>query len=143
VHACRVVFIGLLAGGALALTGCAGTRVAEFGPLADNTPLVRLIVSEDRGLIERECEGAMALSPGPILGCQKSQPILLDGNFLVRTVKIVRFTDVLPSAMAFEIDAHELCHAIASVQEIRDPCHTGNGGMLRSSLPYSGRHPWR
>jgi hypothetical protein len=48
-------------------------------------------------------------------------------------VKIVRYTDALPSRMAFEIDAHELCHAIASVQGIADPCHAENHGLVEPS----------
>jgi hypothetical protein len=35
--------------------------------------------------------------------------------------------------MAFEIDIHELCHAVAALQPIEDPCHVGNRGFLRSS----------
>ncbi len=54
---------------------------------------------------------------------------------LVRTVKVVRYTDFLPSALAFEIDAHELCHAIAAFQTIPDPCHVGNEGLAQSSSP--------
>src|SRR5207244_10108055 len=53
---------------------------------------------------------------------------------LVRAVKIVRYTDVLPSRMAFEIDAHELCHAIAAVQSIEDPCHAVDHGIVESSV---------
>jgi hypothetical protein len=43
---------------------------------------------------------------------------------------IVRYTDSLPSKLAFEIEVHELCHAIASLQTIDDPCHVGNDGLL-------------
>jgi len=35
--------------------------------------------------------------------------------------------------MAFEIDAHELCHAIAAVQSIEDPCHAVDHGIVESS----------
>jgi hypothetical protein len=47
-----------------------------------------------------------------------------------RVITIVRYTDSLPSKLAFEIEVHELCHAIAPLQSIDDPCHVGNGGLL-------------
>jgi hypothetical protein len=34
--------------------------------------------------------------------------------------------------VAFEIEAHELCHAVASLQAMRDPCHDDNGGVVTS-----------
>ena len=55
-----------------------------------------------------------------------------------RVVKIVRYTDALPSEMAFEIDLHELCHMVAALQPVlRDPCHDGNDGQVLSG---TGRH---
>ena len=51
---------------------------------------------------------------------------------VARAVKIVRYTDRLPSEMAFEIDLHELCHVVAALQPIADPCHNGNGGTIRA-----------
>jgi hypothetical protein len=46
-------------------------------------------------------------------------------------MKIVRYAETLPSAVTFEIDAHELCHAVAALQLMDDPCHDGNNGMLQ------------
>lgn len=129
--------LGLTAG-ALLFAGCAGsTRVAEFGPLADRHHLVRIVVSEDRDLIERECRGALA--PGPIYGCQIARPVTTIGQQPARAVTIVRYTDHLPSALALEIETHEVCHAIASVQGLADPCHVGNNGLLRSVAGSNGR----
>ena len=51
----------------------------------------------------------------------------------VRSMKIVRYAESLPSAVTFEIDAHELCHAIAAVQSIEDPCHAVDHGIVESS----------
>jgi hypothetical protein len=127
----RERFRGALLVASLLCSGCASTRTAEFGRLPNNEPLVTLTVTEDRDVVRRECQGAVA--PGPILGCRALRPIVLDDDLIVQHVKIVRYTDALPSAMAFEIDIHELCHAVAALQPIEDPCHVGNRGFLQSS----------
>lgn len=122
----------LAAAAMLALAGCAGnTRVARFGMLAGDEPLVTLVVSEDRDLIRRECLNPVTV--GPVLGCQMSRDVAV-GEARVRAIKIVRYADVLPSEVTFEIDAHELCHAVAALQSIEDPCHRGNDGVLQASL---------
>ncbi len=113
------------------LTGCAGTRTAHLGLIAHNEPLVTLVVSEDRDTVNRECfdpDGARRL-----LGCQTSRLVELPGGVQVKVIKIVRYTDSLPSEMAFEIDVHELCHAVAAAQGITDPCHQENGGVIRTA----------
>lgn len=115
------------------LWGCVTTRAGQFGPLANNEHLVTLVVSVDRSVVERECRDALAL--GPVLGCGRSQVVTLQDGRTVRTVKIVRYAQALPSVTTFEIDIHELCHAIATVQRLTDPCHRGNGGMLQSGAP--------
>ena len=115
----------------LVLSGCVSTRVAQVGALTNGERLVTLVVSEDRQVVHRECQDVPAL--GPILGCQTSRALALPNGVAVRAVKIVRYTDALPSRMAFEIDAHELCHAIAAVQGIEDPCHAENRGIVESS----------
>ena len=122
---------GLVLGVALVgLTGCASTRSIEFGLIAPDRPLVTLVVSEDRDLVKRECQAAA--SRMQVLGCQMSKIVTLPGDVIAKTVKIVRFTDSLPSPMALEIDAHELCHTVASLQGLIDPCHEGNNGLLQS-----------
>jgi hypothetical protein len=35
--------------------------------------------------------------------------------------------------MAFEIEIHEFCHAIAALRTIDDPCHAENNGLLQAS----------
>ena len=70
---------------------------------------------------------------GAVLGCQQSWPITLPDGRRARGVKIVRYTDSLPSPLAFEIDIHELCHAVAALQLIDDPCHATNGGVVQAS----------
>ncbi|HTU02695.1 MAG TPA: hypothetical protein VMG58_12795 [Candidatus Sulfotelmatobacter sp.] len=119
---------------AMLLCGCTVTRVSQFGPLPDHQPLITLVVTEDRDLVKRECRGG---EEAPILGCEIMLNSSIDAAREVRTVKIVRYTDHLPSAMAIEIEAHELCHAVAALQGIPDPCHAENGGMLQSALPPS------
>jgi hypothetical protein len=119
-----VLALGLVA------SGCASTRSGELGMLATRDPLVTLVVSEQRTIVAQECPPRITATP--ILGCQTSRPVLMPDGNTARVVKIVRFTDALPSEMAFEIDLHELCHAIAALQPIRDPCHDGNGGQLLS-----------
>ena len=60
-------------------------------------------------------------------------------------MKIVRYAETAPSPATFEIDAHELCHAIAALQLMKDPCHDGNGGVLqaRESAGVAIQRPWR
>jgi hypothetical protein len=114
-----------------ALMGCAVTRTASFGPLAGDHMLVTLVVSEDRAVVAHECRDVRA--SGVILGCQMSAPVSLPDGSRARTMKIVRYTDQLPSPLAFEIDVHELCHAVAALQLIEDPCHQGNAGVAQAS----------
>jgi hypothetical protein len=102
-----------------------------MGILPSHDPLVTLVVSENRDVIERHCQGALAL--GPIYGCQIMRVSPQPDGSSVRTIKIVRYTDRLPSAMALEIDVHELCHAVATLQSVDDPCHVGNGGYLQAA----------
>jgi hypothetical protein len=123
-----VAFVALLT-----LGGCAtSTRMAQMGPLSTG-PLVTLIVTDDRAVVERECRDVPAL--GPILGCSIWRTVQPDGRTDVKMMKVVRYTDALPSALALEIDAHELCHVVAALQPIDDPCHVGNGGVVKSGAP--------
>jgi hypothetical protein len=116
---------------ALLFAGCAGTRVGAVGRLSNDDRLVTLVVTEDRKRVDSECKGVPSL--GSLLGCHVSRRVELEDSAAVQVVKIVRFTDRLPSAMAFEIEAHELCHAVAGLQAMRDPCHDENHGMLTSA----------
>ena len=122
---------------ALTLSGCAtGTRTASFGPLPGGGKLVTLVVSDDLEVVRREC-AELAIF-GRVLGCHTSHPVpanvagRADSAAPVRTIKIVRYAETLPSPATFEIDAHELCHAIAVLQLLEDPCHEGNGGVLQA-----------
>ena len=117
-----------LAAGVL-LAGCATTRTGAMGLLPTNERLVTLVISEDRTLIEDHCRGAAAV--GPVYGCQITRNSTLPDGVPVRLITIVRYTDSLPSAMAFEIDLHELCHTVATLQAgVNDPCHIENHGLL-------------
>ncbi len=112
------------------LTGCAaGTRSASLGVLPRDERLVTLVVSEDLTVVRRECPFAMPV--GSVLGCQTSRLVTLPDGTQIRTVKVVRYADGLPSALSFEIDVHEMCHALAAVQGIEAPCHVGNGGVVQ------------
>ena len=116
------------------LTGCASeTRMTSFGPLPGGARLVTLIVSEDLEVVRNQCRQV-----GPtthVLGCQTSKPVQIPGALPVRAMTIVRFAESLPSLVTFEIDAHELCHAVAALQLLPiDPCHDGNGGELQAML---------
>jgi hypothetical protein len=125
----------LVSGSLLLLSGCAATRAGEFGWLPNSEPLVTLIVTEDQGVVERECAGIA--EQGIVVGCQRSRMVVVPGERSVRVVKIVRFTDTLPSPLAFDIDGHELCHAVADLQGIPDPCHDEDEGVVQSSVPWS------
>src|SRR5437016_1974545 len=121
-----LVALGLL------LAGCAtSTRVVRMGPLGNGDRLVTVVVSEDRSVVRQECVNIPAA--GPILGCHLWRRVTGPGGAAVQLVKIVRFTDSMPSALALEIDVHELCHAIAALQPIDDPCHTDNHGIIESA----------
>ena len=99
-----------------------------MGVLPNDERLVTLVVSEDRGIVRDECRNVEAV--GPILGCSLWRPVTV-GNQPIRVIKIVRYTDRLPSPLALEIDVHELCHAVAALQPLTDPCHADNGGVVR------------
>jgi len=112
--------------------GCAAqTRTMRMGVLPNAERLVTLVVTEDRAVVREECRNVQ--SAGPILGCSTWRPVELADHGVVRVIKIVRYTDTVPSPLALEIDVHELCHAIAALQPIEDPCHTDNGGVIRAA----------
>jgi hypothetical protein len=118
-------------------SGCAtATRSGDLGVLPRGERLVTLIISEDPTVVRDECP--LDFRHGTVVGCQTSREIDVGDGQTVRAVKIVRYTDLAPSALAFEIDIHELCHAIAALQAIADPCHDGNGGMAQH--PMALRH---
>jgi hypothetical protein len=131
----RFAVLVLLPG--VALVGCATTRSGAMGLLPNQERLVTLVVTEDKALIQDHCRGALAV--GPILGCQVTRDTVLPDGNQVRLIKIVRYTDWLPSAMAFEIDLHELCHAVATLQStVPDPCHAENDGLLQAAAHQTG-----
>ena len=110
-------------------SGCTTTtRSGGLGLLPQGERLVTLVITEDPTVVRGECPPS--LGHAAVLGCQTSRPIELDDGRTVRVVKIVRYADRVPSALAFEIDIHELCHAIAALQVIEDPCHAENGGVV-------------
>ena len=122
------------------LGGCASsTRVMDMGPFSSGNRLVTVVVSEDPSVIHRECAGIP--SAGPVLGCHLWRRVMEPGVGAVQLVKIVRFTDTMPSTLSLEIDVHELCHAIAALQPIPDPCHADNNGIIESAASASAR--WR
>jgi hypothetical protein len=130
----RVVALAL--GAMLVLTGCAAaTSTMRMGVLPEGQRLVTLVVSEDRDVVTREC--ASVAAGGPVLGCHLWRRVRLPGGGEIRLVTIVRYTDAIPSALALEIDAHELCHAIAALQPISDPCHEDNGGVIQAATGLS------
>ena len=130
------LFIGL----AVLLAGCGtSTRIMQMGPLGDGARLVTVVVSEDRAVVRQQCADIPAA--GPILGCHLWRKVAGPGGTPVQLIKIVRFTDALPSRLALEIDVHELCHAIAALQPIDDPCHTDNQGIIESAASAAVR--WR
>jgi len=129
-----LVALGLL------LAGCAtSTKSMGMGPFSNGDRLVTVVVSEDRAVVRRECVDIPSV--GPILGCHLWRRVFEPGVGAVQLVKIVRFTDTMPSTLSLEIDVHELCHAIAALQPIPDPCHADNGGVIESAASAAIR--WR
>jgi hypothetical protein len=127
----KILQVAMTMAAALVITGCGTTtRMASFGPLPGGTSLVMLVVSEDLKVVKKECAGVVA--HGQVMGCMISRPVNGDGILPVRAMKIVRYAEVAPSPVTFEIDAHELCQAVASLQLLpKDPCHERNGGSLQ------------
>ena len=124
--------------GALLLSGCATpTRLARMGPLPSLEPLVTLIVSDDRAVVERECRDVPAL--GPVLGCSMWRTVRAGGAREIKLMTVVRYADAVPSELALEIDAHELCHVVAALQSLEDPCHVGNDGVIQSAAGIAPR----
>jgi len=131
----------LLIGLGVLLAGCATpTKIMEMGPLGHGDRLVTVVVSEDREVVREACVNIPSV--GPVLGCHLWRKIAGPGGTTVQLVKIVRFTDAIPSALALEIDVHELCHAIAALQPIDDPCHADNHGIIESAAA-SAAVRWR
>ena len=128
----RLLQAAMVMATAVVVTGCGTTtRMVNFGPLPGGTHLVTLIVSEDLEVVKTHCAGVV--KHGRVMGCQISSPAKGPGGaLLVRAITIVRYAETVPSPVTFEIDAHELCHAIASLQLLKDPCHAGNGGILQA-----------
>jgi hypothetical protein len=119
----------------LGVSGCAtATRAGQFGELPNGQPLVTLIVTEDHDIVVHGCAG-IVVKHGVVAGCQRSRRVAFDGERTFRSVTIVRYTDWLPSSLAFEIDGRQLCHAIADLQSIEDPCHAENDGMMEAAMP--------
>ena len=127
-HVFSLLFFASLA---LVLAGCAGTRMAQVGRLPTGDRLVTVVISEDRETVDRECGYPLAV--GPVYGCQSTNAIALPDGRTARLIKVVRYTDALPSPMAFEIEIHELCHTVAALQTIDDPCHAENNGLIQMS----------
>ncbi len=126
--------------GLLTLVPQSGTREIQFGHIRPGEPLVTLVVTQDRSVVWSECADA-GTAGGPLLGCQRSYVVHVTGGRAVQVVKIVRYADVLPSPLAFEIEAHEMCHAIAAIQSLDDPCHTDPAGSINSAREVTpGRH---
>jgi hypothetical protein len=127
----KILQAAMMMAAALTITGCGTTtRMASFGPLPGGSSLVTLVVSEDLEVVARECAGVVA--HGQVMGCQISRPVKGLAGLPVRAIKIVRYAETAPSPVTFEIDAHEFCHAVASLQLLKDPCHEGNGGVLKA-----------
>lgn len=125
---------------ALLLSGCAAsTQVIRYGAVVPEAHLVTLVVTESLEVTQAECKDAAHPVGMTLLGCQSMQLLAApSGEPFVRAVRIVRYTDFLPSQMALEIEAHELCHVAAALQFIEDPYHTGNNGEIAVSKAQSG-----
>ena len=129
-----VLGLGLLA---IVLQGCATTGAIQFGELPNHQPLLTLMVSTDPQVIGLACRDAEPTRSG--LGCERLVTVPLRGGVTVKAVTVVRYADAAPSALALEIEAHEMCHAVAAVQVIADPCHAGNNGQVRAAATAASR----
>src|SRR5262249_24993778 len=91
------LFVGL----AVLLAGCGtSTRMMQMGPLGDGARLVTLVVPEDRAVVRQQCADIPAA--GPVLGCHLWHKVSGPGGTPVLLIKIVRFTDAVPSRLALE-----------------------------------------
>lgn len=113
------------------LAGCATLpagepRTIRKGGLGDGLYLLTVAVVP-RGQVPEACQADRALA------CVRSWPVAVESGEVVRVVHaIVVYRPDLPWA-AYELAAHETCHAVARVQDLdRDPCHDEDGGVLQS-----------
>ena len=116
----RHKIVAVLLGVAALVAGCAGTRSMRVGLLPNSERLVTLVVTQDLQVVRRECLNVQR--SGQVLGCQMSHPTSLPGGDAVMLVKIVRYTDALPSAPAFALDAEQVCRTLAVLQSVRISC---------------------
>lgn len=119
----------------LLLAGCAQqARATQYGilnGLMGRQYLVTLYVYRNVESVAQACPTKADVPKGlGMYGCQwNNEAVLSDGTKVQRTT-VVRLTDRVPSATALEIEAHELCHVVASLQPMDDPCHLVNGGVI-------------
>jgi len=68
-------------------------------------------------------------------GCQRSERVLPGQNDPgYRRQSLVLYVKEGISDLTLKILAHEICHAVASSQNLQpDPCHNENGGRIRRS----------
>ena len=99
--------------------GCSGvTQTAHVGLLSNRESLVTLVVSEDRGVVSRACNNIPRVA-----GCRHAGFSTLTDGTMLRTVKIVRYTNAPPSPASFEGEARQLCDVIAALQSAPVSCH--------------------
>ena len=101
------------------VVGCSTvTQTAHVGLLSNRESLVTLVVTEDQQVVARGCNNIPRVQ-----GCRHAGLSTLADGTVVRTVKIVRYTDTPPTAETFASEARQLCELIAALQSAPVSCH--------------------
>ena len=109
----------------LLLVGCSTvTHTAHVGLLSNRASLVTLVVTEDQDVVSRFCNDIPRVA-----GCRHAGLATLADGTILRTVKIVRYTDAPPTAAAFASEARQLCEVIAALQSAPVSCHEMHAGL--------------
>ena len=109
----------MILGAMLSVVGCSTvTQTAHVGLLSNRDSLVTLVVSEDSRVVSRACNDIPRVA-----GCRHAGISTLPDGTVLRTVKIVRFTDAPPTPATFASEARQLCEVIAALQSMPISCN--------------------
>ena len=105
--------------------GCSTvTQTAHVGLLSNRESLVTLVVTEDQDVVSKACNNIPRVA-----GCRHAGFTTLDDGTVLRTVKIVRYTDAPPTPATFASEAQQLCEVIAALQSAPVSCHQSHASL--------------
>jgi hypothetical protein len=111
--------VALILAAMFSAVGCSAvTQTAHVGLLSNRESLVTLVVTEDQSVVARGCNDIPRVQ-----GCRHAGFSTLADGTVLRTVKIVRYTDAPPTPETFASEARQLCEVIAALQSASVSCH--------------------